>query len=652
MRLEARVIVTLVIAFLLAPALRADDDARPATTTKGVEPAASVTAPTAAAGTQPTIAAPSAPGFSTSAQSPSGAFAEPASATRTWYATDYDIPRFELFVGYSYIGATPRSNRNRIVGLHGGSESLAFNLNKYFGIVADLGAFESDHLTLGGVPPINVHADGGAFGYMFGPRLSFRSGRITPFAQYLLGGLYATRVKLPGCTGGAACTALPSENAFAMTAGGGVDVTLTRHIAWRAFQAEYMFTRFRDPISSTGQTVRQNDVRLSTGIVFRMGGNPPPPPPAGPPVASCSADKSIVYVGSGEVVVVRVNASDAGNDPLTYSWTTSDGVVEGAGPVVRWNSSGVAVGPRMVRVRVDNGRGGTAECSAEIRVEPQPNRPPTMSCSADSNSVSVGDSVQITATASDPDNDPLTYTWDSTGGRLTGSGPSVRLDTSGLRPHGYMVNGHVNDGRGGTADCSVNVDVQRSAAERQLEARLSLHSIYFQTARPSEKNPGDGLVESQQEVLASLASDFTMYLTFEPGAHLILSGHADPRGSLEYNKDLTQRRVDRAKNFLVEHGVPSDSIDVQAFGKEDELTPDQVKQQMQDNPDLSPNDRQRMLDNFQVIVLANNRRVDVSLSTTGQQSVRRYPFNAKDALALISTKGVEKEPAAKRKPKK
>lgn len=651
MRLEARVIVTMAIAFLLAPALRAGDDANSATTTKEVEPATSAVAPSEAAETRPTSVTPPPVGFSTNTQSHSGAVAEPASATHTWYATDYDSPRFELFVGYSYIGAAPRSDRNRVVGLHGGSESLAFNLNKYFGIVGDFGAYESDHLTFGGAPPINVHADGSAFSYMFGPRVSFRSGRLTPFAQYLLGGLYATRVKLPGCSGGAVCTALPSDNAFAMTAGGGVDVTLTRHFALRLIQAEYMFTRFRDPTSSTGQTVRQNDVRLSTGIVFRMGGNPPPPPPAGPPVASCSADKSMVYLGSGEVVVVRVNASDAGNNPLTYSWTASDGAIDGSGPVVRWNSSGVAVGPRMVRVRVDNGRGGSAECSAEIRVVPQPNHPPTMICSADPSSVSVGDSVLITATASDPDNDPLTHSWETTGGRLTGSGPSVRLDTSGLKPHGYTVNGHVNDGRGGTADCSVNVDVQRSAAERQLEARLSLHSIYFQTARPSEKNPGGGLVESQQEVLASLATDFAMYLTFEPDAHLILSGHADPRGSVEYNKGLTQRRVDRAKSFLVEHGVPSGTIDVQSFGKEDELTPDQVKQQMQDNPDLSAGDRQKMLDNFQAILLANNRRVDVSLSTTGQQSVRRYPFNARDALALISTKGVEKEPAAKRKPK-
>jgi hypothetical protein len=100
--------------------------------------------------------------------------------------------------------------------------------------------------------------------------------------------------------------------------------------------------------------------------------------------------------------------------------------------------------------------------------------------------------------------------------------------------------------------------------------------------------------------------------------------------------------VDRAKSFLVEHGVPAGSIEVQSFGKEDNLTASQVKEQIAQNPDLSDDDRQKMLTNLRVIVLANNRRVDISLSTTGQQSVRRYPFNAKDALRLLSTQGVEK----------
>src|SRR6202035_3592984 len=110
---------------------------------------------------------------------------------------------------------------------------------------------------------------------------------------------------------------------------------------------------------------------------------------------------------------------------------------------------------------------------------------------------------------------------------------------------------------------------------------------------------------------------------------------------------VTERRVDHAKSFLVEHGVPAGSIETRALGKRDDLNADQVKQQMKDNPDLNADDQQKMLDNLQVIVLANNRRVDVSLSTTGQESVRRYPFNAQDALGLISPTGVEEGAGAK-----
>jgi hypothetical protein len=45
-----------------------------------------------------------------------------------------------------------------------------------------------------------------------------------------------------------------------------------------------------------------------------------------------------------------------------------------------------------------------------------------------------------------------------------------------------------------------------------------------------------------------------------------------------------------------------------------------------------------------------NRRVDVSPSTR-QQSTHRYPFNAKDYLALINTKRGEKKPPVRKKPK-
>jgi hypothetical protein len=185
---------------------------------------------------------------------------------------------------------------------------------------------------------------------------------------------------------------------------------------------------------------------------------------------------------------------------------------------------------------------------------------------------------------------------------------------------------------------------------KELEAKLDLHSIYFQTAQPYAATPNNGLLPSQEQILLTLAKDFTKYLQYRPDAHLILGGHADPRGSADYNKALTERRVERTRSFLVEHGVPADHIETRSFGDANPLTPAQIKQQIADNPDLSPSDRQQMLSDLRVVVLANNRRVDVSLSTTGQASTHRYPFNAKDYLALISTKGGEKKPPLRRKP--
>ena len=555
-------------------------------------------------------------------------------------------PKAEAFLGYSYLRANPGSPIQGI-NLNGGSGSIAFNANNWFGIVADFGGYKLSNVTVTGSP--SVSADGTVFTYLFGPRLSYRRhDRVTPFAQALFGGAHQGDVTAGGST------VASSQNAFAMTIGGGFDVKVNRHVAIRLVQAEYLLTRFKDPSSTTGARAAQNNARISAGIVFRLGTRKAVPNV--PPVASCSAANTSVYAESGDLVNVRVRASDPDNDPLTYSWTTSGGTVEGSGPEVRWNSSRTTPRTYTVKVRVDDGRGGTADCSVDIRVEPRPNRPPTMSCSADRSSVSAGEPVQINATASDPDNDPLTFSWDTTGGRIIGSGSSVRLDTSGLAPNRHTVTGRVNDGRGGAADCSVNVDVQRLAEEKQLETRLALHSIYFQTARPTVSNPSGGLVESQQEVLRTLAGDFKRYLTFKPDAHLILNGHADVRGSVEYNKALTERRVARTKSFLVEQGVPAASIETRAFGKQDNLNAGQVRQLIEQNPDLSAEDRRKILSNLQVIVLANNRRVDVALSTTGQQSVRRYPFNAKDSLTLLSTKGggTEKgsKPAAKKKTKK
>jgi len=98
------------------------------------------------------------------------------------------------------------------------------------------------------------------------------------------------------------------------------------------------------------------------------------PPENHYPTASCSADKSMVYLDSGDTVTISATASDPDNDPLTYTWSSTGGRVDGSGPRVRWLSAGTAVGNYTVTLHVDDGRGGAATCSMDIRVEPKPNR--------------------------------------------------------------------------------------------------------------------------------------------------------------------------------------------------------------------------------------------------------------------------------------
>jgi opacity protein-like surface antigen len=60
-----------------------------------------------------------------------------------------------------------------------------------------------------------------------------------------------------------------TENAFAMTVGGGVDYRLTDHFAVRPVKVDYLMTRFGETGTGTG-TNTQNNLRVSTGIVFRF----------------------------------------------------------------------------------------------------------------------------------------------------------------------------------------------------------------------------------------------------------------------------------------------------------------------------------------------------------------------------------------------
>ena len=57
------------------------------------------------------------------------------------------------------------------------------------------------------------------------------------------------------------------------------------------------------------------------------------------------------------------------------------------------------------------------------------------------------------------------------------------------------------------------------------------------------------------------------YLKAHPGAKVRVSGYCDPRGTVEYNLALGQRRAQSVRDYYRRLGVPGDSIATISYGK-------------------------------------------------------------------------------------
>ncbi len=163
-----------------------------------------------------------------------------------------DVPKVDIFAGYSYFRANPATSGVDSLSLNGGSGSVAYNATSWLSGVADFGGYTSNNV-------LGTHTGGTLSTYLFGPRVSIRkSSRVTPFGQVLFGTAHI---------GSTIFGVSNSANAFAMTVGGGFDVNLSHHFAVRPAQVDYLLTRFDE---SANNARSQNNLRVSTGIVFRF----------------------------------------------------------------------------------------------------------------------------------------------------------------------------------------------------------------------------------------------------------------------------------------------------------------------------------------------------------------------------------------------
>jgi outer membrane protein OmpA-like peptidoglycan-associated protein len=559
-------------------------------------------------------------------------------------------PTWDIFAGYQYahpgitvpLGDPNNPTTYKVPDMSKGfGTALTYNFDRHFGLEADFGynGGSNNSLTTASI----------------GPRFMWRSEDVNFFGHALLGGNWLSVGGInTGTTG------------LGAIIGGGLDLPITKSFAWRLFEADYVwghhnYASLTTPQFPGLQRPSMDGVRLRTGIVFSWGGTEPVPPSA-----SCTIQPSEVMVG--EPLTANVSASNFNpKHTVTYSWSGNGGQVNGKDTTASIDTANATPGSYTVTAHVTDPqakKNNEASCSANYTIKPlPPKNPPTMSLSANPTSVVTGGSVNLNASCNSPDNVPVSVAnWTSNSGTVSGTGTSATLNTAGLPPGPVTVTAICTDSRGLTGQASTEVNVEKPPlppVDKALEARLALHSVYFPTALPTEKEPSGGLVASQEKILSDLASDWQVYIKSKPDARLTLEGHADPRGGVKYNQGLSERRVARVKGFLVDHGVAESAIDTKALGDQHNLTPDEVKAEVEADQQLSKEERARIVRNMRTIILASNRRVDVTLNTgsgTTENSVRQFPFNAVDALTLIGGRTPVKKaaPATKKKaaPKK
>lgn len=169
----------------------------------------------------------------------------------------------ELFGGYSFVRPSvtytqtpqgtcvitgcPATTTTRNVNFNGWNVGGAFKVLGPLAVAADFsdtsGSFQGAHTRLKT--------------YLAGPQLRF-PGPISPFAHFLVGGAHEATSSAVGLV----TISSPTQNAFATTLGGGLDLKVLPFISVRPIQIDYLLTHFN---SNT-----QNQFRYSGGIVLRF----------------------------------------------------------------------------------------------------------------------------------------------------------------------------------------------------------------------------------------------------------------------------------------------------------------------------------------------------------------------------------------------
>ncbi len=483
-----------------------------------------------------------------SAQATNGNAPSTGPATGTAYYNGPNPSRMDIFMGYSYFGAHGAVKPANIAYSsvdEGAVLSAAYFFNKYFG-----GEIEGFAYPNG--------LNDGLFSGAAGPIVRAPMQNFTLFAHALVGG---TRLGGPNSEAPATLEHEPYTWGVGITAGGGLDYDLpfANHLfGLRIFEADYRWNHVDfgpgdGSVYPTGGVLggrtNLNAAELSAGILLHVGHIIPPPPIAFTCALTTPTAGTTIY--PGDPVSITGTATNLNpKKPVTYSWTSDAGPVAGTSNVANVDTKSLNPGSYTVKGHVMQGNkpGQFADCSVPLTITQV--QPPTITCSANPDSVSPGQSSTITSAGVSPQNRPLTYSYSATAGSISGNTATATLDTTGVAPGSITVTCNVVDDKGQTASTTTSVTVAAPPAPPQVTTQ-SLCSISFDR---DAKRP----TRVDNEAKACL-DDISLALQRDPGAKLGIVGSAAADEKMG-NRRAAERAVNEKAYLVTDKGIDASRI--------------------------------------------------------------------------------------------
>ena len=180
------------------------------------------------------------------------------------------------------------------------------------------------------------------------------------------------------------------------------------------------------------------------------------------------------------------------------------------------------------------------------------NRPPTVTARCEPCTVEVGRTSTVTADATDPDGDTLTYSWSAPAGTFARGTDRQTPWTAPNQPGPVQVTVQVSDGKGGTASANVTIQVIRPAVRE-----FTFEDVHFDfdrySLRPEATRALDEAIKTLQE---------------NPELRIEVEGHTCNIGTSEYNLALGERRAQAVREYLTSRGIGANRLNAVSYGEE------------------------------------------------------------------------------------